>query len=154
MNENLKLTFSHQHLQLIEMTTGLSPQFIMKRHRPSKWSIHEHIAHLVRYQQLFEERSLLILSPSTPNFQRYNAENDPLFSSGVKESTPHLLTAYQAHRSMLINFVGALPPEDLLKLGIHPKLGALPMKEWIRFFLLHENHHLYTIFWLVHEFSG
>jgi hypothetical protein len=38
-------------------------------------------------------------------------------------------------------------PDDQLALkGTHPKYGTLMITEWTEFFLLHEAHHLFTLF--------
>ena len=36
-------------------------------------------------------------------------------------------------------------------IGHHPKYGALTLVEWTEFFLLHEAHHLFTLFKLLNE---
>jgi hypothetical protein len=35
---------------------------------------------------------------------------------------------------------------ELLLTGTHPKFGVLTIPGWTEFFLLHEAHHLFTIF--------
>ena len=53
-------------------------------------------------------------------------------------------------RAELVNYVTALSEEELQRTGQHPLHGALTIPDWITFFLLHESHHQYTIFRLVH----
>ena len=38
------------------------------------------------------------------------------------------------------------PPTDLVKTGTHPAFGQMTLMQWLNFFLLHEAHHLFTIF--------
>ncbi|HEX6192389.1 MAG TPA: DinB family protein, partial [Chitinophagaceae bacterium] len=40
---------------------------------------------------------------------------------------------------------------DLQKTGVHPAYGQMNMIHWLNFFLLHEAHHLFTIFKLAAE---
>jgi hypothetical protein len=35
--------------------------------------------------------------------------------------------------------------------AVHKKYGALTIMEWTEFFLLHEAHHIFTIFQLMHD---
>ena len=44
-----------------------------------------------------------------------------------------------------------LTPAELLKTGVHKKYGVLTITEWTEFFLLHEAHHIFTIFQLRHD---
>jgi len=39
-----------------------------------------------------------------------------------------------------------LNDEELLLTGSHPKFGVMTIPGWTEFFLLHEAHHLFTIF--------
>jgi len=43
--------------------------------------------------------------------------------------------------------------DDLRRVGHHPRYGMLDVRQWTEFFLLHEAHHLYTIFMLVRELA-
>jgi len=45
----------------------------------------------------------------------------------------------------------AFPEPDYNKTGTHPVFGQMTMLQWLNFFLLHEAHHLLTIFKLVAE---
>ena len=40
---------------------------------------------------------------------------------------------------------------DLQKTGVHPAYGQMNMIQWLNFFLLHEAHHLFTIFKMAAE---
>ena len=40
---------------------------------------------------------------------------------------------------------------DLAKTGTHPFFGQMTLAQWLNFFLLHEAHHLFTIFKLAAE---
>jgi hypothetical protein len=40
---------------------------------------------------------------------------------------------------------------SLQRIGRHARYGRLTVVQWVEFFLLHEAHHLYTIFMIVQE---
>lgn len=147
---NDKLTT--QHRELIDLVKDLDGTFLLKRHRTGKWSIHENIAHLARYQEHFAARIHEILQKETPMMARYKAETDPGFEEWLRKDTGQVLEAYAVNRTSLCHRIDQLTTTQINRTGVHPKLGALKLYEWIQFFLLHESHHIYTIYWLVHEY--
>jgi hypothetical protein len=46
----------------------------------------------------------------------------------------------------LVAEIFGLRPADLNRTGEHPVFGKMNMIKWLHFFLLHEAHHLFTIF--------
>lgn len=122
----------------------------MKRPRTDKWSMLENLAHLARYQEVFLQRMLRILSQENPKLERYKAENDPSFAYWQNLSQAEVIKKLERSRLDLIAFFENLPASEWGRLGTHPVLGALSIQDWLRFFLLHESHHLYTVFKLRH----
>ena len=51
-----------------------------------------------------------------------------------------------AIRRELISKILSLNEEMLQRTGSHPLFGNMNIVQWINFFLLHEAHHLFTIF--------
>jgi hypothetical protein len=89
-----------------------------------------------------------------PLFERYVADNDPAFLAACGQPMPALLTDLQKQRSEIIDYLLAVPYDTLGKTGRHPKYGLLTMPEWTEFFLLHEAHHLFSIFMLTRAGTG
>ena len=52
-------------------------------------------------------------------------------------------------RFLISNYVSTLSESSFMRSGKHPVYGELSIPRWIEFFLLHEAHHLFTIFKLV-----
>ena len=113
---------------------------------PGKWSIHDNIAHIARYQEFFMERINIILENDTPVFERYKAEDDPFFEGWQERSTGDLIKILNTDRQKLFALIINIPPQKLSRTGIHQKFGELTIILWVEFFLLHEAHHLFTIF--------
>jgi hypothetical protein len=113
---------------------------------PGKWSIHDNIAHLARYQQYFFGRINIILENDAPSFERYNADNDPDFEAWRRQDITDLLKTLNADRKPLFDLISNLPDDKLARYGIHKKFGKLTIVQWTEFFILHEEHHLFTIF--------
>lgn len=154
VKESLTYKLQHQYNTVDEMLQNLSSEFILKKHRPEKWSIHENLAHLGRYHEVFLSRLTQILSEDNPEFGRYNTSNDPDFDTWGRMTTSEVIQKTKSLRGQCAEQLISLSSDQLARTGTHPKLGALTVEEWVEFFLLHENHHLYTIFWLIHEFKA
>ena len=144
-------TFSrltYQHLTISELVAQL-PETRMHLHpKPGKWSIHDNIAHLARYNIVFQDRIQSILSESNPEFARYSAEGDAEFLNWQARSTKALIDSITVERKRIATMASSLSPAQLERTGIHPRFGQLRITGWLEFFLLHEAHHIFTIFQL------
>jgi hypothetical protein len=138
----------HQHEALPELIGALTEEELKQRVNPDKWSAFEHIAHLAAYQPAFIGRLERIAAEPTPSFGRYVAENDPQFPYYLNLSLKELLELIAGRASQITDKLTILNERDLLRTGLHPKYGQLTVVEWTQFFLLHEAHHLFTIFML------
>ena len=61
-------------------------------------------------------------------------------------SKEELLSILEVNRSEIIDYIRELKDTDIVKTGTHQKFGKMNIVQWIEFFLLHEAHHIYTIF--------
>jgi hypothetical protein len=138
----------HQHETIQELLNGISEEQLKQRIHKDKWSAFEQVVHLVTYQPVFMQRLLVIQQESNPFFDRYVADNDPAFMAGCKRSLKELLNDLSAQRTGIVNHLMNLPVSSVSKTGRHPKYGELTIAEWTEFFLLHEAHHLFSIFML------
>jgi len=142
-----------QLAHLFDLTRGMNSEFIHKNHIENKWSIHEHLAHLGRYQEIFLGRIKLILENDNPKIERYKAENDPRFEDWKKLSLKDFRFEMKARRSQLTSTIFGLTIPELNRIGSHPKFRKMNIYEWTEFFMLHESHHAYAIFRIKKEFS-
>ena len=148
LTQSLNSRLETQHQSIWEITAEVPIKELNVRFNPEKWSISENIAHLGRYQEIFEDRLRRILDEPNPGFGRYRAEDDDLFPAWLKKNPDERKQSILLKRKDLINEIGQLDSGELLRRGRHPKLGMMTVTDWIDFFLLHEAHHIYTIFWL------
>lgn len=142
----LNIQFGQQFRLLPPLIEQLPKEKIYQKAPDGKWSIHEQIAHLGRYQEVFEARLQLLLEQGCPNLGRYKAENDPLFPSWIERDTSINLAALMKKRQKLIATIQQTAFSEGDVFGIHPKLGKLSFTDWLSFFLFHEGHHLLQIF--------
>ncbi|HZZ75247.1 MAG TPA: DinB family protein [Puia sp.] len=135
---------------LIQILSNIQPDMLEKEIQPGKWSIKANVAHLVRYQQESIQRVHSILKLWEPNIKRYVAEDDEEFPAVLSLPTNALVMHLKKDRIQFHNLLNSLTDEQLSRTGRHPVLGSLTLTEWIEFFLLHESHHMMTIFKLAH----
>ena len=140
-----------QHKSITPIIINLNNRQIQHPYNRGKWSIHENIAHLAKYQPLFIDRIRKILLMDNPEFEAYDAEEDDGFEIYCAFTTYELLKKISADREIIYNLITKLPPDKLERTGVHSKYGKLTILEWTEFFLLHEAHHLFAIFKLVHS---
>jgi uncharacterized damage-inducible protein DinB len=143
----------HQHETLRELVTGLTEAKLRMPVNPGKWSAQQNIAHLAAYQPVFNERLKRIQSENEPQFERYVADNDPAFLEASQKDVPSLMAQIDADRKTIVEFLLSLDERGLGRVAVHPRYGKMDVTRWVEFFLLHEAHHLFTIFMLTSNLS-
>lgn len=136
----------YQHKSLLDLIEGLSDEQIRKNIYPGKWSIFENIVHLQTYQHTMIARVRQILEGGNPAFGVYTAEADPLFHDNCGKTSREIMQDLLAIRKDMTAGILSFNESDLDKTGQHPKYGRMNLVQWLNFFLLHEAHHLFTIF--------
>jgi uncharacterized damage-inducible protein DinB len=135
-----------QYKALPSIIAPLSEEQLRRQPQPGKWSVHENIAHLVSYQPQFISRLQRVLDTEEPLFERYVGDDDPNFLYWRKQSLSTLLEELESDRQQIIQLLQGLTTEQLQRTGRHVTYGKLTVPDWTEFFLLHEAHHLFTIF--------
>lgn len=149
---SISTRLQYQHKSLLDIIDGLSDENIRRAIIPGKWSIFENIVHLSTYQHTFHARVRKILKEATPPvFTRYMADDDPEFHENLGKSTREIMQDLLTTRKEMFAEVLALKNSYFIKTGVHPAYGEMNLMQWLNFFLLHEAHHLFTIFKLAAE---
>lgn len=144
-----RLSSQHEAIPYIIAHTSFAQ--LNQRPLPEKWSAQDNIAHLARYQPIFTSRITAILKTDDMVFDRYSAENDPDFENWRQRPLAVLLKTIESDRVILFDLITSLDEEQLRRTGVHKKYGNLTIVDWTEFFLLHEAHHMFTIFKLVNK---
>jgi hypothetical protein len=139
----------HQHETIRELAGDLPEQRLRRNVNAGKWSAFDNIAHLACYQGVFLVRLERIQMEASPAFDAYVADTDPNFSGYQHGSLQHLLSSIDSRRSALLNKLEGMDEVALQRTASHPRYGLLDTTHWTEFFLLHEAHHLYTLFSLI-----
>ena len=152
LHPSLESLLDYQHETIAQVIKNATPEDLTKEVSPGKWSVRDNIVHLYIYLREFEKRlELICTSAKEPFFKRYVADEDPQFKASRNMDVQKALAEYVKDRQMLYNTIMELPDDCLDKYGRHPKFGRLSTQQWIEFFLLHEGHHIFTIFQLVNR---
>jgi len=151
MPSSISTRLHYQHKSLIELIDGLSDEQIRRYVILGKWSIFENIVHLTTYQHTFINRVKQILKENNPSFPRYTAETDPLFHNNCAKSSREIIQDLLSARKEMAAGILSFQEKDYSKTGQHPAYGKMNLIQWLNFFLLHEAHHLFTIFKLAAE---
>ena len=140
-----------QHLSIENILSITDTDRLFIRPQPDKWNIHDNIAHLMSYQPLFTDRIGKILIEDNPSFGRYIADLDPAFEHCRTMKIDILIQQLNSDRNNIYNLITGLSDSQLGRTGIHKKFGSLNIIGWTEFFLLHEAHHIFTIFQLANN---
>lgn len=146
INSSLITRMEAQPLSLQLIINTISKKKVDLKEGEGKWNIHEIVAHLVVYQQMFIERTIQTLKEEVPFFAKYEPENDPDFKYWKTDDLHHLLDQFFADREKMIVLVKSLSEDKLNRIAMHKKFGSHSIAEWLDYFLLHEAHHIYKIF--------
>jgi hypothetical protein len=152
LSASVRSRLQHQHETVHELLQGFAEQQLKQRIQQDKWSVFEQVAHLVSYQPVCMQRLQRMQQEHNPAFDRYVADNDPAFLECCKESLNDLLRNLQTQRLTILNHLMTLPAASLTRTGRHPKYGEMTIVDWTEFFLLHEAHHLFSIFMLIRTY--
>lgn len=151
MPSSISTRLHYQHKSLVDMVDGLSDEMIRRQAIPGKWSIFENIVHLQTYQHTFCARMKQLLTGANPSFTRYTAESDPMFLDNCHKSMREIIQDLLTLRKQMLSMVTSLDEAELVKTAVHPVYGKMNLLQWLNFFLLHEAHHMFTVFKLAGE---
>lgn len=115
----------------------------LRKRVDNKWSAFENLAHLGRYHEIFLMRLVRICQEDNPQLGRYNPQKDDDFGVWLNLSTSDLKADLRDLRTSLLEDLFSLEEIEFKRQGVHPTFGALSLTDWLRFFLIHEGHHLY-----------
>ena len=151
MQSYLSTRLQYQHKALVDIMDGLSDELIRKQLIPGKWSIFENIVHLQTYQHVFCDRIKKMLEENNPSFTRYSADTDPVFLENCHKTTREIMKDLISIRKEMSTGSLSFKEKDLQRTGAHPVFGAMNITQWLNFFLLHEAHHIFTVFKMAAE---
>lgn len=146
LHEATKIRLETQHSIIGELINKLNEEQCDQEVIPGKWTIHQQLAHLVRYQEVFFERVHFIMNTFNAVIPAYVADEDEGFQKATRLPVSQLLNNLNEMRQRINEFYFNLNSGELIRKGSHAELGNFSIALWAEFFLLHEAHHIFQIF--------
>lgn len=146
MPSSVSTRLQYQHKSLLDIIDGLDDKQVRLHPDQGKWSIFENIVHLQTYQHVTVKRIKTILEAENPTFSPYIADDDPLFLENCQKSTREVVQDLLGIRKDMAAGILSFQEHDFDRTAVHSTYGKLNLVNWLNFFLLHEAHHLFTIF--------
>lgn len=125
-----------------ELIAGVSEEVLGTRLH-GKWSVKEHLGHLVDLQRLDEQRLHEFLA-RTPVLSPADISNRATELGNHRQtSVAEILAQLRAGREALARKLDALTKEEIGISAVHPRLQK-PMRvmDWVYFVAEHDDHHL------------
>ncbi len=144
--------FCNQYKIIKHYIEDLPSQAIHTRFIAERWSIHETIAYLCRYQYVLLDRIKRISTEVNPFFVAYKPEEDHDYQFTAARTTGALLHDICRMRQDMTLMIKELSDSECSRVGTHAVLGRMNLCQWLEFFLLHESNQLYKIFKLAGQF--
>ncbi|MGH8104326.1 MAG: DinB family protein [bacterium] len=134
-----------------EITRGISPSELLTR-KPAerKWSAQEHLGHLADLEYLWHARiqdylnGAESLTPGDPSNKKTNTANHN--ASPLRE----IIAQFRNYRRQTTQLLDRLAPSDWDRVATHPQYGPIRLADMFYRVAEHDDHHLATIYNLVH----
>lgn len=125
-----------------ELTSGL-PQEILVTRVNGKWSVSEHLGHLVDLHPL-DDRRLREFQEKVPVLSPADGSNSATEHGNYREvPIAEILGKMRAGRTTLVHRLETLTDKEVEFTAIHPRLQKpLRLLDWVYFVAEHDDHHL------------
>jgi uncharacterized damage-inducible protein DinB len=129
------------------ITAGLDDAALERRPVEDKWSLAELVCHLLRVQDLFDERITAMLERDEPAFESYAPENDDGFVDVVASHRgTDAISVFLTGRRTFADRLDACTPDQWRRRGRHPTFAIFDVEFLVEYMLHHEAHHVYQMF--------
>jgi hypothetical protein len=107
------------------------------------WSVRRLLAHFVSTEAGMQAlaRDVLAGGSGAPDGFDINAYNERKAAALDDQSIPELLARFDRLRTVTVELVAGLSPEDLQRAGRHPWLGVAPLEEIFKLLYIHNQIH-------------
>jgi hypothetical protein len=125
---------------------GSVPHNMLIRRVGDRWSVNEHIGHLIDLDDLDHVRLTEFLD-GAPQLSAADMSNKRTHTAGYNDVvTATLLEYFRARRTDLVQRLESVQDEDVARTALHPRL-QVPMRlvDWTYFVAEHDDHHLARI---------
>jgi uncharacterized damage-inducible protein DinB len=125
-----------------EAVAGMTPDQLLARPIPGKWSTKEVVCHLADSEQAWAHRIKRVISEEKPLLIGYDESRFAAALAYEKRDLEEELTFIDITRRQLARSLKTLPPEALARTGIHNERGLVTLQEMLQIEIEHVAHHL------------
>jgi len=112
---------------------------------PSGWSVVEVMCHLRDWEDIFIERTRMILESDNPQLPNYDQEEMARTRHYATQNLRAAFDAYTARREEFLKLLTGLTEEQWQRRGTHPRMGDHNMIELAANTALHDLNHIEQI---------
>ena len=131
--------------RIADLVDGV-PHAMLIRQTANRWSVNEHIGHLIDLDELDHTRLDEFIA-GAPSLSAADMTNRRTHEAGYNDVvTNTILDYFRARRSELVERLEALSDAQIVRTALHPRLQK-PMRvvDWAYFVAEHDDHHLARI---------
>jgi hypothetical protein len=129
--------------QLLRKTVaGMSPEQLLARPIPGKWSTLEVICHLADFEIVGADRIKRVIAENEPTLL---GGDEKLFAARLayhQRDAEEELLLIEAIRKQVARILRTLEPEDFKRRGIHSEVGPLTLAAFVQARIDHILHHV------------
>lgn len=128
--------------KLNTLVAPLTEQQLRWRPSAGEWSMKEVLCHLRDHCRIYHERVRRVVgedNPTLPNWDEQAAVREGRYQDDL---TTAILPAYTEARLAMVDLLGSLPPEALLRPGTHAVDGPLTLEGLLASAINHDRDHL------------
>ncbi len=131
--------------RIADLVKGV-PHAMLVRRLSDRWSVNEHIGHLIDLDELDHQRLDEFLAGATA-LSEADMSNERTSEAGYNDVlTATILDYLRARRTALVERLESLTDEQVARTALHPRL-QVPMRvvDWAYFVAEHDDHHVARI---------
>lgn len=130
---------------IIGLVREVPPQYLKRRPRQNKWSVHEHACHISMIDAPYLARLELMLSDSSPQITPMSASPEEEAGALLNVDLDKALALYVRERARLVERLQLLSEADWQRTAEHEEFSHYSVWIMFRQLLLHEMQHAYRI---------
>lgn len=127
---------------LKKSVAGLTPQQLLARPIPCKWSIHEVVCHLSDAESLYADRIKRVLAEERPTLQNLDPDPHVARLSVPERDIGEELQLVDLIRKQMGRILAAAPAADFQRIGNHTESGPLTIETLLSRIVGHIPHHV------------
>lgn len=122
---------------------GLSPQTLLHRYQPNKWSIKEILVHIVDDERIFSYRALRFARGEQQNLIGFDQDSYAIHSQADSRDLDCIFEEYKAVRQATIALFNGLPEDALDRMGHGTgTFNDATVRALVYHIAGHEQHHI------------